>query len=223
MTYIMANAYIKPPIVGVFHGIKGCYNRGGIIMRLKGITLLFVMIIIFLVLSSCSKPGKERNDVVESKQMEELTQVEETGLSVGEKAYDFTVLDREGNPIKLSDLEGKVVMIHFWTTWSGTCNYEMPHIQEIYENYKEKNAVVLAANVLIAEKINMEGVNQFLDEKGYTVPVMYDIDGAVTAQYGVTSFPTTYIIDKDGNIADLVVGSIKKEEIEDKIDVILGI
>ena len=144
------------------------------------------------------------------------------GVFPGDRAPDFSLMDREGNEIKLSDLKGKVVFVNFWTTWCGFCTYEMPFIQEVYEKYKDEEVIILAVDVLAAEKIGIEEVNEFLDENGFTFPVLYDMDGSTSQQYKVRGFPTTYIIDKEGYIADFVSGAMEKDVMMEKIENVLN-
>ncbi|KXG74159.1 TlpA disulfide reductase family protein [Thermotalea metallivorans] len=142
------------------------------------------------------------------------------GVFPGDKAYDFTLMDREGNEIDLSDLKGKVVFINFWTTWCKFCLAEMPQIQEVYEMYKDKNVALLAVNVLAAEKPGTQvgDVNQFIDERGYSFPVLYDVDGTVSVKYRVRAFPTTYILNKEGMIVEVVTGAMDKNTMIEKIE-----
>ena len=98
----------------------------------------------------------------------------------------------------------------------------MPYVQEVYEQYKDKDLVVLAVNVLAAEKIEMEEVNRFLDEKGYTFPVLFDVDGQASVQYKVRGLPTTYIIDKNGRIAEFVTGAMEKAVMIEKIENVMN-
>lgn len=144
------------------------------------------------------------------------------GVSVGDEAYDFSLLDREGNEIKLSALKGKVIFINFFTTWCSFCKQEMPHIQEVYDQYKDKDIVILAVDVLAAEKVDIEGVNKFIDELGYTFPILYDVDGTISVRYNVSALPTTYIIDKEGFIADFIEGAMDKKTMVEKIENVLN-
>ncbi len=151
------------------------------------------------------------DDKVEDKEIKE-------GIFPGEKAYDFTLLDREGNEMSLSSLNGKVVFLNFWASWCGPCKAEMPHMQKVHEEYKDKDVVILAVNITSSEKNGIEGVNSFLDENKYTFPVLYDKDGAVANQYRVSGIPTTYILDKDGIIVNKVSGAISEERIKEEIE-----
>ncbi|QEK13394.1 redoxin domain-containing protein [Crassaminicella thermophila] len=190
---------------------------------LKKMGILLMVFLMTLVLFGCSNKKenyeeKENHEKVQLQNDKNEEPKDKTGVFIGDKAYDFTLLDREGNEIKLSDLKGKVVFLNFWTIWCGTCSKEMPYIQEIYEQYKDKDVVIAAVNVLGAEKVDMEGVNKFLDEKGYTFPVLYDVDGEVSVQYKVRAFPTTYIINKEGYIADFITEAMDKEMMTEKIE-----
>ncbi|WP_129598951.1 TlpA disulfide reductase family protein [Anaerophilus nitritogenes] len=171
-----------------------------------------MMIAICLLVSGCLKNEKE----VELIKKEGTT--EKSEVYVGKQAYDFTLLDREGNEIRLSDLKEKVVLIHFFTTKSPKSAKELKNLQQVYEKYEKDDVITLAVNVLAAEKKNMDEVNAFLDEKGYTFPVLFDINGDVAIGYKVREYPFTYIIDEEGNITDFSWEAIDKEEIIQKIE-----
>ncbi|WZL73424.1 redoxin domain-containing protein [Clostridiaceae bacterium 35-E11] len=165
------------------------------------------------------EPSNNKNEnILLKEEKNENEEPEETGVFVGDKAYDFTLLDREGNEIKLSDLKGKVVFLNFWATWCSTCTTTMTDIQEVYEQYQNKDVVILAVNVLTSEKIDITEVNKFVDEKGYTFPVFFDVDGVVSVEYKVRAFPSTYIINKDGEIGDFISGPMHKETMVEKIE-----
>ncbi|MFZ5968642.1 MAG: TlpA disulfide reductase family protein [Bacillota bacterium] len=165
---------------------------------------------------------KQENKVVESEKppKEETEAAQDYGVFPGDRAYDFTLLDREGNEIQLSSLKGKVVFVNFWTTWCGFCKQEMPDMQAVYEKYQDQDVVMLAVNVLAAEKTgtDMDSVKTFVDESGYTFPILFDVDGTVSQKYKVRALPTTYIIDKEGYISDFVSGAMKKETMIEKIE-----
>jgi thiol-disulfide isomerase/thioredoxin len=158
--------------------------------------------------------GKNENDEGETKGDAEIRE----GIFVGNKAYDFLLLDREGNDISLSSLKGKVVFLNFWASWCGPCKMEMPHMQKVYEEYKDKDVVILAVNITASEKNGIEGVNNFLNENKYTFPVLYDKDGSVSEKYRISAIPTTYIINRDGIIVNFVRRSMSEEMIKQQIE-----
>ena len=134
-------------------------------------------------------------------------------------APDFTLTDQFGNTHTLSDYKGKTVFLNFWATWCGPCQQEMPDIQKMYEehNKNEDDLVVLGvANPKTDTNPNNadvteEEVKQFLSEHGYTYPVVMDTTGEFFAEYGVTAFPTTFMIDKDGNVFGYVTGTLTED------------
>ncbi|SHK10813.1 Peroxiredoxin [Geosporobacter subterraneus DSM 17957] len=209
---------------------------------IKFLLIIMVLLLTMSMLSGClfkkEKPTEEGKDIVEEPKEQNQPQErqtpaevpkdgseteEKTGVFVGDKAYDFTLLDREGNEISLSSLQGKVVFMNFWASWCPPCVQEMPYIQAIYDQYQKKDVVILAVNVLATEKgKDAAAVNQFLSDNGYTFPVLYDVDGSVTVKYRVSAFPATYIIDKDGYIADFISGAMNKDTMEKKIEKVLN-
>lgn len=98
--------------------------------------------------------------------------------------------------LKLSDTKGKVVFLHFWGTWCPDCVLEMPSVQAFYDQYKNQIQFVL---IDIEIDNNYTKLTKFIDKKKYTVP-MYEAVSLFSTQLQVTSFPTTFIIDKEGNI-----------------------
>lgn len=140
-------------------------------------------------------------------------------------APDFTLTDQSGKTHTLSEYKGKTVFLNFWATWCGPCRQEMPHIQKIYEEYgkNEGDLVVLGvANPRTDSHpknsdVSEQEIKQFLEDNGYDYPVAMDNTGDIFGTYGISSFPTTFMIDKDGNIFGYVSGSLTEEMIRNII------
>lgn len=130
-------------------------------------------------------------------------------------AIDFTLTDQYGNSHTLSDYKGKTVFLNFWATWCPPCRAEMPDIQKIYDSYQENgddSLVILGvASPGQGREGTLEDVASFLEENGYTYPVLMDTEGAQFTAYGVYSLPTTFMIDKDGNVFGYVSGQLTEE------------
>lgn len=130
-------------------------------------------------------------------------------------AIDFTLTDQYGNSHTLSDYKGKTVFLNFWATWCPPCRAEMPDIQKIYDSYKENgddSLVVLGvASPGQGQEGSLEEVAGFLEENGYTYPVLMDTTGEQFAAYGVYALPTTFMIDRDGNVFGYVSGQLTEE------------
>lgn len=138
-------------------------------------------------------------------------------------APDFVLKDQYGYEHRLSDYKGKTIFLNFWATWCGPCKMEMPDIQKIYEEYGEnsEDLIVLGvANPKSAEyptnqDVSAEEIIQFLEDEGYTYPTVMDVTGEQFRQYGITSFPTSFMIDKNGNVYGYVTGALTEDVIED--------
>lgn len=134
-------------------------------------------------------------------------------------AFDFTLTDQYGNQHTLSDYKGKVIFLNFWATWCGPCKQEMPHIQALYEEYNKNqgDVVFLAVANPSSERYpdavdgTKEEIMQFLTNNGYTYPVVFDETGKVFSDYFVNAYPTTYMIDKNGDIYGYISGSLTKD------------
>lgn len=136
-------------------------------------------------------------------------------------AIDFTLKDQFGETHTLSDYKGKTVFLNFWATWCPPCKAEMPDIQKIYEEYKEAaddSVVILgiAAPDYGGESSESE-ITAFLEENGYTYPVVMDHGGKMFMEYGVFSYPTTYMIDKNGNVFGYASGQLNEDLMRDII------
>lgn len=137
-------------------------------------------------------------------------------------APDFTLTDQYGETHTLSDYKGKTVFLNFWATWCGPCQREMPDIQELYERYggNAEDLVVLGvANPKTDENptnndVTQPEVEQFLQNAGYTFPVVMDTTGEVLAQYGIRAFPTTFMIDSEGNVFGYASGALTADIME---------
>lgn len=136
-------------------------------------------------------------------------------------APDFTLMDQFGNSHTLSEYKGKTVFLNFWATWCGPCRMEMPYIQQVYEDYGSNSGDVIilgVANPKTGDQPNnsdvtREEVESFLSENGYTYPVAMDLDGSIFAAYGIQAFPTTFMIDKNGNVYGYAAGSLSEDMI----------
>lgn len=138
-------------------------------------------------------------------------------------AIDFELKDQYGKTHKLSDYKGKVVFLNFWATWCPPCKMEMPDIQKIYEKYEkqgEKSEVVVlsVAAPNTQDEKDIDGIKSFLEENGYTYPVLMDDGGYTFGAYRISSLPTTFMIDKEGNVFGYVQGGLTQEAMESIIE-----
>ena len=147
---------------------------------------------------------------------------EENGAedAVGEvvPAVDFALTDQYGETHRLEDYKGKTIFLNFWATWCPPCKAEMPDIQEIYETYDTEGEDALVVLGVATPSMGQEGTEEeirtFLEENGYTYPVLMDTEGELFAAYGIYSYPTTFMIDREGNVFGYVSGMLTKDMME---------
>ena len=129
----------------------------------------------------------------------------EAVLRIGDVPPAATLPDLHGNPVILpSAFRGSVVVIHFWASWCPPCRAEMPAIQQVYESYRSKGFEVVAVNM--THQDSLPEVKAFADTYQLTFPVLLDEAGETAFRYRVRALPTTFLIDKDGIIREVMIG-----------------
>ena len=156
------------------------------------------------------------------------TQQEDAGGAQGESgeipvipAPDFTLTDQYGETHTLSDYQGQTVFLNFWATWCGPCKMEMPDIQALYEEWDENAGDLVVLGVAgpgIGQEGSAEDIAAFLEENGYTYPVVMDDTGTLFYQYGISAYPTTFMIDPEGNVFGYVQGAVSREIMDDIVE-----
>ncbi len=132
-------------------------------------------------------------------------------------APDFTVFDKNGNAVKLSDFRGKPVVLNFWASWCGPCQMEMPDFEE---EYKKQGADVqfLMVNLTDGYQETVSTASSLIASKGYTFPVFYDSHTQAAYAYQVYSIPATYFIDENGYIVAQATGAIDSTQLQQGIE-----
>ncbi|NLC19681.1 MAG: redoxin domain-containing protein [Clostridiales bacterium] len=134
-------------------------------------------------------------------------------------AFDFTLVDQNGTTHTLSDYKGKVVFLNFWATWCPPCKKELPDIEELYREYGENSSDVIFLSITnpVSDEypnnadITKDKIIDFIKENDISFPVLFDETGEVLSKYYISAFPTTFLIDTDGNIYGYAPGMLSKE------------
>ena len=133
-------------------------------------------------------------------------------------APDFILTDQYGKTHRLSDYRGKIVFLNFWATWCPPCRAEMPDIQKLYEETladPDSDLVILGvAFPSEGQEKDEAGIAAFLEENGYTYPTVMDTGATLAPQYYITAFPTTFMIDRAGNVFGYLPGSMNRETMD---------
>jgi peroxiredoxin len=154
-----------------------------------------------------------------SKQQEETSNTSQKGSTVVNpnsqktSAIDFKLKDLDGNEVSLSQFKGKRVFLNFWATWCGPCIKEMPEIENVFNETKDSDIVILTVN--FGESHNT--VKTFMDKNNYHFKVLLDSEENVAAKYNIASIPTSYFIDKDGTIVSMQSGPMNKLQMDTRI------
>lgn len=138
--------------------------------------------------------------------------------SAGQKAPNFSLPDINNSIVRLSDYERHVIILNFFATWCPPCKTEIPDFVELVNDYRAKDFIVIGISV---DREGAGVVSSFAAQYGINYPVLMD-DGLVSDAYGgITSIPTTFIIDRDGNIVEKIIGSRRKSYFEGVIKPLL--
>lgn len=198
-------------------------------MKNKKILLILVLVFVFLLGGASilyrqmeKELAPEQLDVQETQETQEIGELTESGETEQAKAAapDFTVCDKDGNEVHLSDYIGKPVVLNFWASWCGPCKMELPDFQEKYLEHGEE-VQFLMINLTDGTRETMDGAAAFVSEQGYTFPVFYDTKSSASAAYGTYSIPVTYFIDSEGYAVGRAVGAIDGETLQRGIAMIM--
>jgi peroxiredoxin len=119
-------------------------------------------------------------------------------------APDFVAKNLKGQRVKLSDFKGKVVLLNFWATWCGACIEEMASMQNLYSALRADGVEVVAISI---DRWNEDRIQEYVNDKNLTFPVLLDQDQKIRKQYHVMGLPTSYLIDGEGKIRGYASGA----------------
>jgi thiol-disulfide isomerase/thioredoxin len=164
---------------------------------------IYIPLLLMLALVGCSKSRHNGNKPVDTS---------------NNKAPAFTLVSTDGKDITLDEYKGKVVILDFWATWCGPCRKGIPDLIEL-QNEFGNDIVVIGISLDTDSK---ENVVPFMQKIGINYPVAYGTP-EVTQQYGgVEAIPTSFVINKNGEIVDKHVGLVPKSEYTEVINKLLN-
>ncbi len=124
-------------------------------------------------------------------------------------AFHLNRLDRTGK-LSLASLRGKVVVLNFWASWCNPCKTEAPRLEAAWQRYRDQGVVVVGVD---AQDFSGDA-RRFMRRHGVTYPNVHDGPGDVLPKYGVTGFPETFFVGRDGRlVGERVAGEISEEKL----------
>ena len=148
--------------------------------------------------------GKSQNSSANIKKLDKLfRQMSVIKVPHETKLVEINLKDMYGNQVSISDFRGKIVFLNFWATWCPACRAEMPSMERLHKKFKDKDFVMVAINL----QESVSTVKKFFKDFKLTFLALLDRDGEVGTRFRVRNLPTTYILDKEGKILGMAVGT----------------
>ncbi len=130
------------------------------------------------------------------------------GIQVGDVAPDFNLPGLDRSTVRLADYRGQVVVVNFWATWCPPCVEETPSLEKFSAETKPLGVTVIGVSV----DEDAAALEKFVGDYHLTFPIARDPGGSLAARFGSFKFPETYILDRNGRVAEKIVGAINWQD-----------
>ena len=187
-------------------------------MKARTISLI-VILLLLLGTAACggaqdAAPADDRNG---GDAQDEASADGEAG-SAASNAPVSVLEDLDGDPVALTDFAGQIVVLNFWASWCPPCRQEMPDLDELDKEFKESGeAVLITVNLTDGRRETKESARQFIDENGFGFTVLFDDQGLLASEYGISAIPQTFVLDRNGDVAGAIIGATTKATILKKV------
>jgi thiol-disulfide isomerase/thioredoxin len=167
-----------------------------------GITKRAAPVCVLLIAGALFAWGDDNDRTIPQAIRKSLSRAGIQTLRQKEAPVDFTLPFLDGAEKTLSAYKGKVVFLNFWATWCPPCRGEMPSMENLYQRFRDDGLELLGVDIQEAPG----EVQEFMEEFGLSFPAALDRNGRISNDYGIDAIPTTFIIDREGNIILKAVG-----------------
>ena len=137
---------------------------------------------------------------------------------IGKPIANFSLTDLHGVTHSIADYAGRPVLINGWATWCPPCKAEMPALHDFYLKHKAEGFELLAVN----SGESQSAVQQFIDQQGFTFPVLLDTHKDVLDGLGVSGLPTSIFVGRDGTVKTIHIGGLTPDAIEQQLTPLLS-
>lgn len=172
----------------------------------------FIYILLFFFLMSCSNSKQESNQVEQKITSHQISTNEgAVNNSVVDStllAPDFTYPSINGDEFTLSEYRGKVIVLNMWATWCGPCIKEIPDFIELQNEFSDKEVEFVGISV---DEKGWEVVRPFVKKHNINYRIVLDREGSIFEKYPLQGLPDTYIINKQGEVAHVIISMTTKE------------
>lgn len=182
----------------------------GELMNMKKRYLLIIIILLILLTTGCNRSKVENKEPENNVLPKPEEEVIKDSFYIGDPYKDILLDNNSGNSEKLSSYLGKPILLNFWVSWSHGSKKFNDMLKEYYVEIKD-DIQVISINVTAIENNNLEYIIKYIQSEGYPFPVYFDLDGQISRDYLIRSFPTGYIINKQGVIDKILIGDVDEE------------
>ncbi|MFD0714047.1 TlpA family protein disulfide reductase [Paenibacillus sp. GCM10027626] len=179
-------------------------------------TVILLVVIAALALAAIYQNKTKSDEMMNAlgEQTEGTAKTLEQKAKAGFLAPQLSLPNLNDEPVALGGEREQMTLINFWASWCGPCELEAPDLQQLAEKY-EGRLLLLGVNATSYDKERQ--AREFVEEYGFTFPILMDREGKAADRYVITSFPTSLLVDKSGVVKERITGVIPLKEWHNKI------